>query len=81
MTAFASLTSQPLRNDTDANPRWVACTKDFGRAPSQSEFGQWSLRRWDDYFEAVGLGQLRGMARATACRSHGRAFEKWLEGR
>jgi hypothetical protein len=78
MTAFASLTSTPLRNDTSANPRWAACVREMGREPSQTEFGQWCLRRWDDYFQAAGLGELRGMARASACRAHGRAFEAWL---
>jgi hypothetical protein len=78
MTAFASLTARPLRNDTAANPRWAACTRELGREPSQGEFGVWCLRRWDDYFEAVNLGTLKGLARASACRAHGRAFEAWL---
>lgn len=78
MTAFASLTATPLRNDTPANPRWAACTRELGREPTQHEFGQWCLRRWDDYLDGVGLAELRGSARTAACKAHGRAFEAWL---
>jgi len=81
MTAFASLTSTPLRNDTPANPRWAACVRELGREPTQNEFGQWCMRRWDDYLAGVGLDGLRGSARTAACKAHGRAFEAWLGAR
>ena len=72
-----TMTARPLRNDTSDHPRWAACTREYGREPSPTEFGQWCLRRWDDYFEAAGLGTLKGIARASACRAHGRTFEAW----
>lgn len=78
MTAFASLTAAPLRNDGDHNPRWRACKRSIGRDPTQLEFGKWCQNRWDDYFAELGLGELKGCARSAACKAHGRAFEAWL---
>ena len=78
MTAFASLTATPLRNDTPANPRWAACTRELGREPSVGEYDRWHGRRWADYLESIGLGALTGSAKSAACNAHKRAFEAWL---
>ena len=67
-----------LRNDTQDNPRWAACTKAMGRTPTQNEFGKWCLLRWDDFLESRGLMGLRGGERTAACRVMARAFEAWL---